>query len=485
MKNWGYQTVLGLGLAFLATSCAKQGSPTTGWAYNDSENGGFEVQLNYSEQVTGPGLVFIEGGTFTMGRTEEDVMGDWNAVPRRITVSSFYIDETEVTNVAYLEYLYWLKRVYESYPEVHKAALPDTLVWRDELAFNEPMVNNYLRHPSYRDYPVVGVSWLQASEYCLWRTDRVNEQILIDKGILNPNPYQYDDDNFNTEAYLAGKYIGEVNKNLPDLNPNGNGEAGRPVRMADGILLPKYRLPTEAEWEYAAVALLGNSEFERVVERRIYPWDGHGLRSKYKATKGQMLANYRRGNGDYMGLAGYLNDGCQFTCAVKTFPPNDFGLYDMAGNVAEWVADVYRDNTHQDANDLNSYRGNVFTAPVMTEDGYLEEVDSLGRMQKREVNENEVADRRNYRRADNRDFKDGDQESSLVYDQSETSGDPMYEYGKSSMVSSSTRVYKGGSWRDIPYWLVPANRRFLEEDRSTDFIGFRCAMNRTGAQTQY
>lgn len=484
MKTWGIQALVLGGIIALASSCSKEGSPTTGWGYNDGENGGFQVQTDYREQITGPGLVFIEGGTFTMGRVEEDIMGDWNNIPRRVTVSSYYIDETEVTNVAYLEYLYWLKRVYETYPGVAKAALPDTNIWRNELSFNEPMVNNYLRHPSYKDYPVIGVSWLQANEYCLWRTDRVNEQILINAGILNANPFQYDDDNFNTEAYLSGKYMGDVRENLPDLNPNGGGEAGRPVNRTDGILLPKYRLPTEAEWEYAALALLGNSEFERVVERRVYPWDGHGVRSKYKATKGQMLANFKRGNGDYMGLAGNLNDGCQITCAVKTFPPNDFGLYDMAGNAAEWVADVYRESSSQDVNDLNSFRGNVYTAPVLTEDGFLEEVDSLGRMKMRAVTKNEVKDRRNYRRADNRDYLDGDQESSILYDQSETAGSAMYEYEKSSMVNNTTRVYKGGSWKDIAHWLVPGNRRFLEEDRAADNIGFRCAMNRTGTQTR-
>ena len=103
----------------------------------------------------------------------------WNNIPRRVTVPSFYIDETEVSNLDYLEYLHWIKRVFgEDYPEVYQRALPDTLVWREQLAYNEPLVEMYLRHPSYHNYPVVGVSWVQATEYCKWRTDRVKRKII-------------------------------------------------------------------------------------------------------------------------------------------------------------------------------------------------------------------------------------------------------------------------------------------------------------------
>jgi formylglycine-generating enzyme len=116
--------------------------------------------------------------------------------------------------------LYWLSRVYgETYPEVIRKALPDTLVWRERLAYNEPYVYNYLRHPAYRDYPVVGVNWVQANEYAAWRTDRVNEMILIREGILQWDPDQVNERNFNTEAYLAGQYEGLVRRNLRDLDP--------------------------------------------------------------------------------------------------------------------------------------------------------------------------------------------------------------------------------------------------------------------------
>ncbi|MFO8086319.1 MAG: SUMF1/EgtB/PvdO family nonheme iron enzyme [Bacteroidales bacterium] len=179
-----------IGGVFLLASCTNETSPTTGWEYNTEDNGGFE-KYPFLEQQTGPGLVLVEGGRFVMGRTEQDVMYDWDNIPRTVTVSSFYMDQTEVTNFAYLEYLYWLNRVFgATYPMVYEKALPDTNIWRKKLSDREKFVNSYLRYPAYRDYPVVGVNWLQASNYAAWRTDRVNEQILINEGLLEMVPDQ-------------------------------------------------------------------------------------------------------------------------------------------------------------------------------------------------------------------------------------------------------------------------------------------------------
>ena len=141
MKQFLQLAFCATAVALVASGCGKsERSATTGWKYNDQKWGGFEKQ-DYEGQVTGPNLVLVEGGTFTMGMTEQAVMREWNSVPRRVTVSSFYMDETEVANIDYKEYLFWTKRVFgESYPEVYVNALPDTLVWREELSYNEPYV---------------------------------------------------------------------------------------------------------------------------------------------------------------------------------------------------------------------------------------------------------------------------------------------------------------------------------------------------------
>lgn len=459
-------------------SCRNQSSTTTGWDYNNPDKGGFEV-TSIQEQETGPGLVFIEGGSFVMGRTEQDVMFDWNNIPRRVTVSSFYMDETEVRNVDYLEYLHWISRVFgASFPEVYRRALPDTLVWRDPLAFNEPFVQNYFRHPAFHDYPVVGVSWVQATEYAAWRTDRVNEMILIREGILEWDPDQLNERNFNTEAYLAGQYEGLVRENLRDLDPRGTGE--RQVRWTDGMLLPSYRLPTEAEWEFAALGLIGNTVDERMVGRRHYPWEGNTVRSADRGTMGIFKANFQRRSGDFMGIAGNLNDGGEGPLPVYAFWPNDYGLFNMAGNVNEWVLDVYRPLSHEVVTDLRPFRGNVFETLELDAEGNPVPKDEFGRLRTRPAEIDPT--RRNFRQADNINFRDGDVQSSIFFaEEAPDTARVMYEHNVTTLINNEARVFKGGGWRDRAYWLVPGNRRFLDQNEATSDIGFRCAMIRVGS----
>ena len=484
-------------------------SPKTGWYYNDPDWGGFEV-FDVAEQPTGPGLVFIEGGTFVMGNPEQDITYSWDAIRRRVTVSSFYMDETEISNLDYREYLHWLSKVFgDEFPEVVKKALPDTLVWRRPLAYNEPYVKYYFRYPAFNDYPVVGVNWVQANDYSSWRTDRVNEKLLIDAGILKITPDQKAPNFFNTDAYLAGQYQGESSGKLTDLEGNPKDH----VTLEDGIILPRYRLPTEAEWEFAAYALIGNTEDERIWAGRIYPWNGHYLRNPDRAYRGLFMANFKRGRGDYMGVAGYLNDGYAPTAPVDAFWPNDYGLYNMAGNVNEWVLDVYRPLSYVDFDDFNPFRGNVFKTLVRNKDGSIVDKDSLGYLRYRLMGEdpskygsdmtaedvkNELK-RYNYQKADNRNYLDGDLQSTIgptwLPDQADNykGTASMYNYkgndenhdGATSLISDESRVYKGGSWRDMPYWLVPGTRRFMDQYRSTDDIGFRCAMIHVGSPSKY
>lgn len=478
-------------VSILLVSCkSNQTSRTTGWEYNEPENGGFYI-IDSPEQITGPGLVAIEGGTFTMGSTVENVYYEWNNSPRKVTVSSFYMDQTEVSNLDYLEYINWLTRVYKDYPDVIAKALPDTLVWRSSLSYNEPMVEIYFRHPSYRDYPVVGVSWKQANDYALWRSDRVNEKLLIDAGLLEYNNEQTKDYHFSTDAYLAGKYTGAINNSVDNENVNAEGdltetteatanvsdarnnnEDNRRVKMEDGLLLPKYRLPTEAEWEYAALGLVGNTDGENIVERKVYPWNSTGLRSNQDDYMGTFVANFKRGNGDYMGLAGSLNDGAAFPAPVISYWPNDFGLYNMAGNVSEWVLDVYRPLSYEDFNDHNPFRGNVYNGDIFSQD--VEFNDSI-----RQIRED----------AYNLNFNDGDFVSTIQESNDWTNStespelytNQMYDYGKTTLISDRSRVYKGGSWSDGPYYLSPSVRRFMDENESSSTVGFRCAMNKIGS----
>jgi len=488
------------------TSCGYERSSTTGWNYNDPSNGGFE-KAPFLDQETGPNLVLVEGGTYTMGRMIDDVMYEWHNIPRRITVSSFYLDETEMSNFQWLEYIYWLERVYGlDYPEVFKKALPDTLVWREKVAYNEPYVEYYFRHPAYRDYPVVGIDWLQCTDFCAWRTDRVNEFILIREGILEYYVNQINEDNFNTDAYLKSQYeSGKHIDGIPDFHPN---REFRNVRMEDGVLLPRFRLPTEAEWEYAAYGLIGNAIGERIIERRLWPWNGHQVRNSDERYIGMMMANYKRGRGDNMGIAGRLNDNADVTAPVYSYWPNDYGLYNMAGNVSEWVMDVYRPLSSEDKEDFRPFRGNVFKTWLRDEEGLVAEKDSLGRIQQRVVTEEENIYRRNYRRSDNINFLDGDYESAVdeanwmeepegledkafrlhgkhSYTTKPEESNFMYDYTVTSMINDKARVYKGASWRDRAFYMNPGTRRFLDEKQATAYIGFRCAMDRVGSPTGF
>ena len=205
------------------------------------------------------------------------------------------------------------------------------------------------------------------------------------------------------------------------------------------------------------------------------------------------MANFKRGRGDMMGMAGDLNDNGAITVPVTSYWPNDFGLYCMAGNVNEWVLDVYRPLSYEDVNDFRPFRGNVFETLVRNEDGSIAAKDSLGRLKTRAITDEEAAGRTNYQKADYRNYRDGDLISRVDFDNQDestrgsASTNEMYsqELGDmTSLITDKVRVYKGGSWKDREYWLDPAQRRYFPEDMATDYIGFRCAMSRVGSKSK-
>ena len=542
--------ILIVGLASCSKkSSSKNSSRATGWNVDGKKAGS-----SNKKQEAGPGLVFVEGGTFTMGKVQDDVMHDWNNAPTQQHVQSFYMDETEVTNFMYLEYLDWLKMVFppseENYKNIYEGASPDTLVWRNRLGYNETMTNNYLRHPSYAEYPVVGVNWIQAVEFSKWRTDRVNEAVLEKNGYLKKNAKTTDvsaESSFSTETYLKSPTStfggneeivlkggrGSKKAKAPKADKDGKITEEKNVyaQRSSGIVLPEYRLPTEAEWEYAAAADVGQREYNTYKGQKKYPWSGGYTRSGKRQSKGDQLANFKQGNGDYGGIAGWSDDGADITNEVKKYAPNDFGLYDMAGNVAEWVADVYRPIVDNEANDFNYFRGNLYTKNKIGADGKIEIVtkdniqyDTLsngriiarnlpGEIAQVPVDEQETYLRQNFDKSDNINYRDGDKQSTKYYNFGSSDSDDekskqeksMYNsprhnvttdsLGKmvrkydasnkrSTLINDQVRVYKGGSWRDRAYWLDPAQRRYFPQDMATDYIGFRCAMSRVGPKAE-
>ncbi|EIM75059.1 gliding motility-associated lipoprotein GldK [Nitritalea halalkaliphila LW7] len=225
-------------------------------------------------------MVAIPAGTFWMGQADEDVARSHTVMNRQVTISAFYMDKYEVSNNKYRQFIeavrdgefaYGTPTTLKDPPVIAlNDILPDTTVWSSSFSYHygDPLMEFYFDHPAFDNYPVVGISWDQAQLYALWRTYHLNAN--------NRSDYDF----------------------------------------------PSFRLPSEAEWEYAA---RGGKEIAK------YPWGGPYLKNK----RGCLMANFKPGRGNY------IDDGFAYTAPVDVFSPNGYGLYNMSGNVAEWVMDAY------------------------------------------------------------------------------------------------------------------------------------------------
>jgi len=285
------------------------------------------------------GMVPVPAGTFHMGQADQDIAATQINFNKQITIGSFFMDDSEITNNEFRQFIYEIMEDSMSVlgeEFVMKELYPDTTVWVKDFAHHmgDPLLVYYWSHPAFDNYPVVGVDWEAAKYFCAWRTSHLNE-------------------------YRAS--VGE----WP---------------------LPNFRLPSEAEWEYAA---RGGRDMAK------YPWGGPYIRN----TKGCMLANFKPGRGNY------FDDGYAYTSPAYSFFSNDFGLFDMAGNVSEWCEDAY------------------FPASVPT-----------------------------------------------VWDLNPTYYDD----------NEPRKIIRGGSWKDVAYYLETGTRAYEYKDTSRAFIGFRCAMTYLG-----
>ncbi len=430
--------LVGLVLVLLNNSCSKSSS---------GELVGVEGRKKYFEPDPF-GMVFVPQGKFNMGPSDQDVAWAQSTLAKTVSVDAFWMDETEITNNEYRQFVYWvrdsimrrmlgesneeflisedengnpidpptlnweteidpqdeeqnevLKELYlpenerfyrrkeidtrklmyeyfwvdlqqaakksnrynfstkqyegfvynalgERTPVQNRSSFimrdminvyPDTLSWVADFtySYNEPLANSYFWHPAYDDYPVVGVSWRQARAFCIWRTQLLNDALAKE----------------------------------------------------EETAVQEYRLPIEAEWEYAARGGLENS---------MYPWGGMYTRNR----EGCFLANFKplRGN--------YADDGGLHTVRVGSYEPNEWGLYDMAGNVAEWTANAFDESAYVFTHDLNP------------------------------------------------DYK--------------------YEARPDDPAVMKRKVVRGGSWKDIAYYMQVGTRTYEYQDTTKSYIGFRC-----------
>lgn len=287
-------------------------------------NGGFQ-RVPFFDQEDPPDMILIEGKI-------EPFSKDNNYAD---TLNSFYISTYEETNGQYLSYVRYIKKYYSD--ATYKSVLPDTTVWKNETIAQEEkdyLIKNYFRDPAYKNFPVVGVSPKQVERYAWWKTDRMNEFILLREDIFSSLAEPRDStDVFTTLAYLMGQYHPSdyEETRLIDLDPKQGWSrkradlAERIVRIEDGILMPRYRLVFLEEWQHAAHAI-GDENFR-------YPKTDKFSLGKYHENISYSHLKITRDKKDVSAGSAFIQKiGC-----VYDHIPNNYRVYGLAGGVSEIV----------------------------------------------------------------------------------------------------------------------------------------------------
>lgn len=321
-----------ISLPFILFSCGsnKVKSSATGWPYDFKADHAFRKtpkQVSIVSNVPA-GMVEIPGGTITVDDIEDYETSNRRVNPgvlnlrKSLSVNTFYMDAHEVRNIDWREYQAWLTAVYSKVaPGIVAKAKPDIKAWNKGLGDNEPFMMNYFTHPSFNEYPVVCISWEQAVDYCAWRTDRANELQLIQQGYIKAPDFK---------AIAELPDLASVKKVIFSTKDFYTSQLDNPGTTFYG-LYPDFRLPSEEEWEYAAYAKNSNNP---AVKTTIYPWDEN--KSSDIRQSSRALAHYNKTS-----TTGGNTDVFSRTVPGDRYAPNDYGLYNMSGNVNEWVFDRY------------------------------------------------------------------------------------------------------------------------------------------------
>jgi formylglycine-generating enzyme required for sulfatase activity len=301
---------------------------------------------------------------------------DMEFIPGNGSISSFFIGKSEETNLNYAIYMDWLHRVYVDLPQVERGAKPHDLDYGELSKFNDPYLQGQLRNPAFAYYPVTGCDWYQVQDYMGWKTDRLNEEIMIETGYFKYNPMQTNSDNYNLEAYVAGQYVGLVKKEIPELKSDQWGE--KDMAKYFPFLFTGYRLPTEEEWEYAT-----SDEFQNTIP---------GKTNRYPVGEKFFLFHFIFSpNTNKPALFNYVQNAGQYESSdlnrikgYSTYDTRQYGVFNMGNNVEEWLMDKYTPAVRHYPNTESIYAWNGFRigsdSDFSNADGYLSEKDSVGRM---------------------------------------------------------------------------------------------------------